>query len=104
MRRNISALGFEHPVHGGSHAVPVALLLGELRPAFARELVIARAAVVFGWSPLAGDPALLLQATEGRKQRSRLDGECTTGDLADAVGYADTMQGLQLEGAEDQEI
>src|SRR5215469_3919342 len=66
--------------------LPVPLIgLGlELAPARCRQAVVLRFAMVFGFTPFAADPALMLKPVKGRVQGSLLDLQLLAGNLLNA--------------------
>ncbi len=67
------------------------------------EAIVAGAAAVFRFAPCAGDPALLLQAVQGGKERAGLDAEDAAGGLLDPAGDAEAVHGFEREGFQDQQ-
>src|SRR5919106_1369051 len=93
-----------HAADGACHALPFPRFDRELAAAGSREVVILGAAAQLRDLPLGLDPALVLETMEGRIKRSLIDLQDVLGHLLDALGDGPAVQGILLQGAQDQQI
>jgi putative transposase len=98
-----ASAGVEHLADGGNDATPLALFGGELPAAVGSQRIALHPAGLLG-RPFAGNPALLLEPMQRRKQRARLHAEGPAGQLTDAIGNGNTMERSQLQGPQYEQI
>src|SRR5258708_4909112 len=80
--------------HGDRYAAPLRGLDVQLTAARFGEPIVVCTALVFGFAPFGREPTGFFHAVERGKQRSRFDIEGAGGDLANAVRYAEAVQGI----------
>src|SRR5262245_36555506 len=93
-----------HAADGVGHALPFPRFNRELTAARRGEAVIPGAAAELRDPPLGLDPALVLEAMEGRIQRALIDLQDVLGNLLDALGDGPAVQGILLQRAQNQQI
>src|SRR5579872_3014679 len=99
------ALGHRHQkVDRPRRARPRTMLFGQLSPAIRRELVVARAPIVLGGLPGRRDPSLALEPLQGGIERTLVHFQHGVGPLANALGDAPAVHGLQTQGLEDEHV
>jgi hypothetical protein len=91
----------EHVVDRRRETTPVARLARELLSPLGREAVVLRAPVVLGRCPRRRDPAAVLEAVEGRVERSLVHLEHLARELEDPLRDAPPMHRFDEEGAKD---
>src|SRR5687768_8851849 len=94
----------EHAGHGADVSLPGGDLGAELRAPARRELVELCLAIVLGESPLALDPALALQAMQGRVERTLLDEKRVVAPFADEPRHGVAVHWPPGQRSEDQEV
>src|SRR3954470_12566899 len=94
---------FDHAADGGCHALPFPRFDGELTAARRGEVVILGAAAQLRYFPLGLDPALVLEAMEGRIERALVDLQDVSRNLLDTLGDGPAVQGILLQRAQDQQ-
>src|SRR4029079_14282529 len=94
----------EAPRDRAGQALPVLLLLGELLPSLAGELIELGLAVVLGIAPFRLDQPLLLQPVQRRIERSLVHLQHVLRELLDPLGDSPSMHRVTGERAQDQEI
>jgi hypothetical protein len=87
-----------------NHSIPACPFNRQLKTSGAGYFIFTTTAALSGLFPLDPDPALFLNAVQGRKQRSWGNGEGTIRNASDSFRYCDTVEGLDLKRAQDQEI
>src|SRR5262245_55901951 len=102
--RDTLLLGLQHLCDGKDDAGPLIELACQLTAAFGGELIRFHAPPFGREGPLALNETLLLEAMEGRKERSRLDLKCAGRDLLDALGDADAVTRLELKRTKNQKV
>jgi len=96
--------GLEDLRHGGGEGAPSAFLKFQLFAPQPSQFIKLGAAIVLRYSPARGDPVLALQAMERGIQRALLHKQNFAGNLVDALRNRPAVQGLQSDGAENQEV
>jgi hypothetical protein len=79
-------------------------LFREVSPAGSGQGVKLGAAAAFQFAPLAINPTFFLQPVQSRKKGSGSDHKNSVGHLFDAVRDTDSMQRLEFERTENEEI
>ena len=77
---------------------------GQLPPARRRQPVVLRAPAELRHRPFGLDPALVLEAVQGRVERALVDLQHVLGDLLDAFGDRPAVQGILLQRAQDEQV
>src|SRR5579872_346259 len=99
------ALGHRHQkVDRPRRARPRTMLFGQLSPAIRRELVVARPPIVLGGLPGRRDPSLALEPVQGGIERTLVHFQHGVGPLANALGDAPAVHGLQTQGLENEHV
>src|SRR5215475_11232137 len=87
----------KHAIDGTRRPIPLVDLGAELLPPFRRDAVVPGAAVVLADAPLGANPAAAHHRLEGWVQRSLVDVEDVSRDLAQAEGNAPAVHGFFAE-------
>jgi len=93
--------GTKYAVDGAGESVPGSFFGLEASAACLSKRVEPGASVVFRFSPLGGDPGLVLETMEGGVKCALVDSQDVVGELADTVGDCEAVHGTKCEDFED---
>src|SRR5215472_8129426 len=100
----LSLLEFDDAGDGSREAAPVGGFAVEGTATKSRQRVELGAAVVFALAPLRLDPALLFELMQSGVKRAIAYLQHIAGDLLQANGYGETVEGFESKNFQEQEV